>query len=139
MIKITESTIDLNKILLDVRDESAGAIDLFVGSVKECGSHGHVSILYYEVYKKMAENIMTQIEREILEKWNIKKILIIHRIGNLKVGEVSVAIAVSSEHRSDAFEGCRYAIENVKSRVPMWKKEITEGGEHWVEGVPLHE
>lgn len=64
MIKITESTIDLNKILLDVRDESAGAIDLFVGSVKECGSHGHVSILYYEAYKKMAENIMTQIERD---------------------------------------------------------------------------
>ena len=139
MILITDNTIDLNKILIDVSDNSAGAITLFVGTVRDRDSDGHISALYYEVYKKMAEDMMTEIEKEVLRKWNIIRFTATHRIGTLKVGEISVAVAVSSEHRNEAFEACKYGIDNIKSRVPIWKKEDTEAGDKWVTGVSLHE
>ena len=139
MILITDNAIDLSKILIDVSDNSAGAITLFVGTVRDHDSDGHVSALYYEAYKKMAEDIMTEIEREVLRKWNIIKFSATHRIGTLKVSEISVAVAVSSEHRNEAFEACKYGIDNIKTRVPIWKKEYSEAGDKWVTGVSLHE
>ena len=139
MILITDNVIDLSKILIDVSDNSAGAITLFVGTVRDHDSEGHVSALYYEAYKKMAEDMMTEIEKEVLRKWNIIKFSAIHRIGTLKVSEISVAVAVSSEHRNEAFEACKYGIDNIKTRVPIWKKEYSEAGDKWVTGVSLHE
>ena len=139
MILITDNAIDLSKILIDVSDNSAGAITLFVGTVRDHDSDGHVSALYYEAYKKMAEDMMTEIEKEVLRKWNIIKFSAIHRIGTLKVSEISVAVAVSSEHRNEAFEACKYGIDNIKTRVPIWKKEYSEEGDKWVTGVSLHE
>ena len=139
MILITDNAIDLSKILIDVSDNSAGAITLFVGTVRDRDSDGHVSALYYEAYKKMAEDIMTEIEREVLHKWNIIKFSATHRIGTLKVSEICVAVAVSSEHRNEAFEACKYGIDNIKTRVPIWKKEYSEVGNKWVTGVSLHE
>ena len=139
MILITDNAIDLSKILIDVSDNSAGAITLFVGTVRDRDSDGHVSALYYEAYKKMAEDMMTEIEKEVLRKWNIIKFSAIHRIGTLKVSEISVAVAVSSEHRNEAFEACKYGIDNIKTRVPIWKKEYSEEGDKWVTGVSLHE
>lgn len=108
MILITDNAIDLSKILIDVSDNSAGAITLFVGTVRDRDSDGHISALYYEAYKKMAEDMMTEIEKEVLRKWNIIKFSATHRIGTLKVSEISVAVAVSSEHRNEAFEACKY-------------------------------
>lgn len=139
MIRITDNAIDLSKILIDVSDNSAGAITLFVGTVRDHNSHGHVLALYYEAYKKMAEDIIADIEKEVLRKWNIIKFSATHRIGNLKVSEISVAVAVSSEHRNEAFEACKYGIDNIKTRVPIWKKEYSDAGENWVTGVSLHE
>ena len=139
MILITDNAIDLSKILIDVSDNSAGAITLFVGTVRDHNSRGHVSALFYEAYKKMAEDMMTEIEKEVLYKWNIIKFSATHRIGTLKVSEISVAVAVSSEHRKEAFEACKYAIDNIKTRVPIWKKEYSETGDNWVPGVSLHE
>ena len=139
MILITDNAIDLSKILIDIRDNSAGAITLFVGTVRDHDSDDHVSALYYEAYKKMAEDIMTEIEREVLHKWNIIKFSATHRIGILKVSEISVAVAVSSEHRNEAFEACKYGIDNIKTRVPIWKKVYSEAGNKWVTGVSLHE
>jgi len=139
LILITDNAIDLSKILIDVSDNSAGAITLFVGTVRDHDSDGHVSALYYEAYKKMAEDMMTEIEKEVLRKWNIIKFSAIHRIGTLKVSEISVAVAVSSEHRNEAFEACKYGIDNIKTRVPIWKKEYSEEGDKWVTGVSLHE
>jgi len=139
LILITDNAIDLSKILIDVSDNSAGAITLFVGTVRDHDSDDHVSALYYEAYKKMAEDIMTEIEREVLHKWNIIKFSATHRIGILKVSEISVAVAVSSEHRNEAFEACKYGIDNIKTRVPIWKKEYSEAGNKWVTGVSLHE
>jgi molybdopterin synthase catalytic subunit len=139
LILITDNAIDLSKILIDVSDNSAGAITLFVGSVRDHDSRGHVSALFYEAYKKMAENMMTEIEKEVLHKWNIIKFSATHRIGTLKVSEISVAVAVSSEHRKEAFEACKYGIDNIKTRVPIWKKEYSGTGDNWVPGVSLHE
>jgi molybdopterin synthase catalytic subunit len=86
----------------------------------------------------MAEEAMAKIEAEAVKRWNLKKFAAVHRIGNLKVGEVSVAIAVSSEHRAEAFEAGRYAIDRIKSEVPIWKKEtiINKGG-MWAQGTPM--
>ena len=139
MILITDNAIDLSKILTDVSDNSAGAITLFVGTVRDHDSQGNVSALFYEAYKKMAEDMMTEIEKEVLYKWNIIKFSATHRIGTLKVSEISVAVAVSSEHRKEAFEACKYGIDNIKTRVPIWKKEYSETGDNWVPGVSLHE
>ena len=139
MILITDNAIDLSKILTDVSDNSAGAITLFVGTVRDHDSGGHVSALYYEAYKKMAEDMMTEIEKEVLRKWNIIKFSATHRIGTLKVSEISVAVAASSEHRKDTFEACEYGIDNIKTRVPIWKKEYSGAGDNWVPGVSLHE
>ena len=78
--------------------------------------------------KKWLKNMMTEIEKEVLYKWNIIKFSATHRIGTLKVSEISVAVAVSSEHRKEAFEACKYGIDNIKTRVPIWKKEVLGDG-----------
>jgi molybdopterin synthase catalytic subunit len=85
----------------------------------------------------MAEEKMREIENEAQTKWRIKKLVAIHRIGNLKVGETSIIIGVSSEHRHEAFEACKYIINNVKTRVPIWKKEISEESQKWIDGILL--
>jgi molybdopterin synthase catalytic subunit len=121
----------------ELEDNSAGAISIFMGNVRNNGFVGNVSEIYYEAYSKMAEEKMKEIEIEAQTKWAIKKLAAIHRIGNLKVGETSVIIGVCSEHRQEAFEACKYIMNNVKSRVPIWKKEISEGTHKWADGIPL--
>lgn len=135
MISITRDPIDLCKILVDAKDRSSGGTVLFIGSVRDHNEKGSVSEIYYEAYKEMAEEKITEIEDEVRKRWNIKKFVAIHRIGNLRVGEPSVAVAVSSEHRKEAFEACRYGIDEIKTRVPIWKKEVSASGTVWAEGV----
>ncbi len=135
MISITSETIDICKILLDSMDSWAGGTVLFIGSVRDHNQDGTVSEIYYEAYKEMAEKNLTEIEIEARKKWNLKKFLAVHRTGNLKVGEVAVAVAASAEHRKEAFEACRYGIDEIKIRVPIWKKEVTDSGIGWVEGI----
>ncbi len=135
MISITSETIDICKILLDTMDNWAGGTVLFVGSVRDHNEDGTVSEIYYEAYKEMAEKNLTEIEIEARKKWNIKKFVAVHRTGNLKVGEVAVAVAASAEHRKEAFEACRYGIDEIKIRLPIWKKEVSDSGMGWVQGV----
>jgi len=135
MISITSETIDICKILLDTMDNWAGGTVLFTGSVRDHNEDGTVSEIYYEAYKEMAEKNLTEIEIEARTKWNVKKFVAVHRVGNLKVGEVAVAVAASAEHRKEAFEACRYGIDEIKIRVPIWKKEVADSGIGWVEGV----
>ena len=98
----------------------------------------NISAIYYEAYIKMAEEAMAKIEAKAVKRWNLKKFAAAHRIGNLKIGEVSVAIAVSSEHRAEAFEAGRYAIDRIKSEVPIWKKETISGkGGIWAQSTPM--
>ncbi len=135
MISILEDPIDVNKILIDVKDDSAGATSLFLGHVRNQSDVGIVYGIYYEVYKEMAEKTLAEIERDVLKKWPVKKFIAIHRIGDLDVGEISVAVAVSSKHRKEAFEACKYGIDTIKIKAPIWKKEISAKGELWTRGV----
>ncbi len=135
MISITEKTIDVNKLFRDVSDQSSGASVLFTGTVRDHNEDGQVSKLHYEAYQEMAEKILREIEIEVHKKWNINKFVAIHRTGTLKVGEVSVAVAVSAEHRREAFEACKFGIDAIKERAPIWKKEFAESSVEWLEGV----
>ena len=133
MISITEKPIDLNDVLLHSKDDSAGATTLFLGSVRDHNEGQKVSGIHYEAYKEMSQSVLLEIESEVLRKWDIKKFIAIHRIGDLKIGDVSVAVSISTEHRKDAFEACRYTIDTIKTRVPIWKKETVGDGQHWVQ------
>ena len=123
--------------MLELQDNSAGAVSVFIGNVRNRGSSGNVSEIYYEAYSEMAEQKMREIENEAQIKWGIKKLVAIHRIGKIKVGESSIIIGVSSEHRHEAFEACKYVINNVKTRVPIWKKEISKESQNWADGILL--
>jgi len=135
MISITEKPIDVNKLRSDVSDPRSGAVVLFTGTVRDHNEVGKVSELHYEAYLEMAEKVLQEIENEIHTKWKINKFIAIHRTGTLKVGEVSVAVFVSAEHRREAFEACKFGIDAIKERVPIWKKEFTESGTQWLEGA----
>ena len=94
--------------------------------------------LTYDVYREMAERKMAEIEEKVRLKWPVVRMAMVHRYGGLKVGEVSVAVAVSCRHRAEAFEACRYAIDTIKGTLPMWKRERFRGGsEKWVKGSPI--
>jgi molybdopterin synthase catalytic subunit len=138
MISISEHPIEVEKLLANVRDDSAGATVLFLGTVRNHNENYAVSGIYYEAYMEMAEEAIAKIEEETIKRWNLKKFTAVHRVGNLKIGEVSVAIAVSSEHRAEAFEAGKYAIDRIKTEVPIWKKEMMSGeGGIWAQGTPM--
>lgn len=123
--------------MFELEDNSAGALSIFIGNVRNQGRSGNVSEIYYETYREMAEQKMREIENEAQTKWQIKKLVAFHRIGNVRVGETSVIIGISSEHRHESFEACKYVIDGVKSRVPIWKKEISKESQKWADGILL--
>ena len=133
MIETTEKKIDVAVLLESVLVPEAGGIDIFLGTTRNHSKGKKVVRWEYEAYIPMAVSIMRQIENEIRERWDIHKISIIHRIGVVPLEEASVGIAVSASHRNEAFEACRYAIDQVKKSAPIWKKEIFENGEAWVD------
>lgn len=138
MIEITEKKIDVAVLLESVLVPEAGGIDIFLGTTRNHSRGKKVVRLEYEAYTPMAVKIIGQIENEIRARWNIHKISIVHRIGVVPLEEASVGIAVSASHRNEAFEACRYAIDQLKKSAPIWKKEIFENGEAWVEaGGPV--
>jgi len=134
MFKIVKEEINLNEIIKYVSEPKAGAITTFLGVTRGESEGRNVIYLDYDAYPEMAVKKMEEIACEIREQWNVLKIAIIHRIGRLKVGEVSVVIAVSTPHRKEGFEACKYAIDRIKEIAPIWKKEVWEGGEEWKSG-----
>ncbi len=111
-----------------VQHPSAGGIDLFVGTVRNHSSGETIDRLEYTSYVPMAEREMAKIETAIRSRWPVYNAVLIHRIGMLNVGEIAVVTAVSSSHRNEAFEACRFAIDAIKLSVPIWKKEFTPAG-----------
>jgi molybdopterin synthase catalytic subunit len=105
-----------------------------VGVVRDNNAGRRVLWLEYEAYEEMALPLMEEIAREVRARWPVTSVRIEHRLGRLEIGEASVAVAVASPHRREAFEACRYAIDTLKRTVPIWKKEFFEGGEAWIEG-----
>lgn len=137
--RLTAREIEPAKVLAAVKDPSAGAVVLFLGTVRDSSEAGSVERIEYEAYAEMAERRLAAAEEEARVLWpHTKKVAISHRVGNLGVGEVSVAVAVSSPHRAEAFEACRHIIEAIKHDVPIWKKErLADGTGRWVEGAAL--
>ncbi len=111
-----------------------GALALFVGVVRNENAGRPVLRLEYEAYEEMALSEMQAIEREARRRWPITEIRIVHRLGRMEIGEASVAVAVASPHRDEAFEACRFAIDTLKKTVPIWKKEFYADGAVWLEG-----
>ena len=132
MILITDSKIDIQTVLESVGDPSAGAIDVFIGTTRNHSDGKQVVSLEYEAYEPMALKMMNEIAGAAKSRWNIHRISIVHRIGQVAIGEASVVIAVSAAHRKEAFEACLHAIDTLKRDVPIWKKEVFADGEVWV-------
>ena len=131
-VELVEQVIDVNTLLQRVRHPQAGAVVLFLGTVRDTDRGQHVKFLDYEAYKPMAIKEMNRVAEEARRRWPLLGIAIVHRLGHLEVGDISVAIAVSSEHRKEAFEAGRYAIDSLKQTVPIWKKEVWDAGEAWI-------
>jgi len=133
---LTRDPILTEDILERVRAASDGAVVLFLGVVRDQNEGRDVEGIEYEAYQEMAVSALTAIAREAGESADTDRIAVAHRTGELKVGEVSLAIAVGSPHREEAYQASRYIIEEIKKRVPVWKKErFTNGETIWVEGV----
>jgi molybdopterin synthase catalytic subunit len=132
LFKITEDELDPRATERAVADPAAGAIVTFTGVVRDNGRGRKVSALDYEAYAPAAEKMLAQVADEIEEKWGLRRVAIIHRVGLLPVGEASVVISISSPHREAAFEAALYAIERLKEIVPIWKKEHYEDGAVWI-------
>ena len=136
-IRITEKTIDIPACMEWVlASPQSGGINVFIGTVRNKTKGKLVMRLEFEAYEAMAVNEMRKIAESCQVRWQVDRILIHHRTGVLKVGEVPVLIAVAAAHRAAAFEACRYIIDTLKQTVPIWKKEVVEDGEVWVAAHP---
>ena len=136
MITLTTDPIDVTVALAYLQSDQAGAIDLFLGVVRDKTQERSVDRLEYEAYDRMAISEMQKIADEAHLRWPILRYAIIHRKGTLQIGEMAVLIGVSTAHRADAFEACRYIIDTIKQTVPIWKKEVFTDGEEWVNAHP---
>jgi len=130
--RLSAEPLDLDAAVREVETEDAGAVATFVGTVRR-RSRGRVVLhLDYEAYEEMAEEVMATIAGELERRYELCKVAIHHRVGRVGVAEPSVVIAVSAPHRADALAACREAIDTLKETVPLWKKEVYEGGEEWI-------
>ena len=130
--RLTADPIELAAVVAEVEDERAGAIATFVGTVRAESRGRKVVRLEYEAYEGMAENVMADLAEQLLERYDLCAVAITHRVGVCEIGEPSVAIAVSAPHRQDALAACKDVIDTLKETVPLWKKEVYEGGEEWI-------
>ncbi len=130
--RIGEEPLSLDAAVAEVASDEAGAIATFTGTVRRHSRGREVLALEYEAYTEMAEQVLAEVAAELRERYEISAVAIHHRIGRVELGEASVVIAVSGPHRADALSACRDAIDALKDRVPVWKKELYEGGEEWI-------
>ncbi len=136
MISITSDPIDISSALTLLQSDQAGAVDFFLGLVRDNTQQRPVDHLEYEAYDRMAISEMQKIVDEARNRWTILECVVVHRKGLLRVGEIAVLIGVSTPHRADAFDACRYIIDTIKQTVPIWKKEVFTDGESWVNAHP---
>ena len=133
MILLTSDPIDYHALTERVRRPGCGGVVLFLGTVRDLTGDQVTSALDYEAYPGMAEKKLAEVEAETRASWPVGDLALVHRLGRLDVGEVSVAVAVSCPHRVEAFEACRFAIDRLKEVVPIWKKDIgPDGQSDWV-------
>jgi molybdopterin synthase catalytic subunit len=140
MFRVVNKRIELEELIAFVTDPEAGAIATFIGTTRNNNEGRKVIALDYDAYPQMAEKELARIGDDAKKQWPICRMAILHRIGPVEITQASVIIAVSAAHRDAAFAACRFAIEEIKRTVPIWKKEVYEGGEMWIgtqTGQPL--
>jgi molybdopterin synthase catalytic subunit len=130
--RLSADALSLDAVVDEVRSDRAGAIATFVGTTRVESRGRTVEHLDYEAYEGMAEQVMAEIADELKQRYDLCDIAIHHRTGRVEIGDASVVIAISAPHRQDALAACKDAIDTLKTKVPLWKKEVYEGGEEWV-------
>jgi MoaE-MoaD fusion protein len=129
---LSDEPLSLDRVVDEVRDEQAGAIATFTGTTRIQSRGRTVTHLDYEAYEGMAERVMAEIAEALQSRYQLSAVAIHHRVGRVGIGETSVVIAVSAPHRQDALAACKDAIDELKERVPLWKKEVYSDGEEWI-------
>jgi molybdopterin synthase catalytic subunit len=130
--RLSAEPLDVASVVAEVADEQAGGIAVFIGTTRVHSRGRTVLHLDYEAYEGMAEQVMADLAQELERTYDLCGVAIAHRVGRVGIGESSVVIAVSAPHRGDALAACKDAIDRLKETVPLWKKEIYEGGEEWI-------
>ena len=130
--RLSEEPLSLEAVVAEAASEEAGAVATFIGTTRIHSRGRTVTHLDYEAYEGMAEQVMAEIAEELKARYDLCDVAIHHRIGRVGIGDRSVVIAVSAAHRQDALAACKDAIDTLKERVPLWKKEVYLGGEEWI-------
>ena len=134
MVRLQQTPIRHEELVHAVRGAADGAVVLFLGTVRDHNQGRRVRYLESHAYPEMAERELRRLEEQARERFGVEHVALVHRTGRLEIGETTVAVAVASAHRADAFEACRFIIDRLKQTVPIWKKEFFEGGDVWIEG-----
>jgi molybdopterin synthase catalytic subunit len=136
LIQITSQPIEPEVVVNLVKTDNSGAINVFIGTVRDSTQGRAVVKLEFEAYERMAIKELQKIVSQVKDRWPVNKIAIYHRVGSLTVGDIPVVIAVSTPHREQGFAACQFAIDTLKQTVPIWKKEVFADGEAWVSAHP---
>lgn len=136
MIEITDKAIDVQKIITEAQRNGAGAVNVFIGTVRDQALDKKVVQLEYEAYESMAVAETRKIIDEAAQRYKLMGWAVSHRVGILKPGELAVVVAVSTKHRKESFEACQFIIDKLKENVPIFKKEVFEDGAEWISATP---
>ena len=139
MILVTREPLNTEAVTATVQKESNGGVVTFLGATRNETEGNRVLYLEYEAYEGMAGKMLARIAEEVSERWGIADVSIAHRFGRLQPGEVSMVVAVASPHRQEAFQACLYTVDRIKENVPIWKKEVYEDGEEWIDIQGQHD
>lgn len=134
MYRVTDAPLDADALTREAMQETNGAVVTFLGVVRRQSRGKRVDYLEYEAYPEMAEKKMAEVGQEVRARWPIEFLSVHHRTGRMEVGEISLVVVVGSPHRKEAFAAAQYCVDRIKEIVPIWKKEVWEDGEVWIEG-----
>lgn len=134
LIRVTPDVLDTNEAVSAVESPRAGAVNVFLGVVRDSNLGRAVNYLEYDAYPAMAEKVMAELADEAKQKFGLEDVAVLHRTGRLEIGEASLLVAVSCGHRAESFEAGHWLVNQIKKQVPVWKKEVWEDGEEWIEG-----
>lgn len=134
LIRVTPDVLETDEAIASVASAGAGAINVFLGVVRNNNLGRTVSHLEYDAYPAMAEKVMRELAEEARERFGLEAAAVLHRTGRLEIGEASLLVAVSCGHRGESFEATHWLVNEIKKKVPVWKKEVWEDGEAWIEG-----